>query len=149
MSSKNKNRLWHKRKRTWFLLFGLIFLGLFISSLPSGLGRNIGFIARAFTEPEICEGALEITRKNPKIQELLGELEPMRSYDLVEGYVNYSKNLDSAAITIAVRGDGKKGKIRSNMDVLAHKVDEQWEYLNIKVRVKGPPELKQTIQILE
>ncbi|GAB5539190.1 MAG: hypothetical protein Salg2KO_12930 [Salibacteraceae bacterium] len=140
---------WPRRKRTWFLLVLVVCLGIFISSLPSGLTRNIGFLAKAYSEPEICEGALEVAKKNGKILELLGELEPMRAYDMVEGSVKYSKGLDSAAITIPVRGDGKNGKIRSNMDVLAHKIDGKWEYLNIKVRIKGPPELNQTIPILE
>jgi len=149
MISINKNKPCFKRKRTWLLLFGLICLGLFISTLPSELPRNIGYLAKAYSEPEICEGAFEITKKNEKIVELLGELEPIRSFDLVEGYVNYSKNLDSTAITIAVRGDGKNEKIRSNMDILAHKINGQWEYLNIKVRIKGPPELKQTIPIFK
>lgn len=106
-------------------------------------------MAKAYSEPEICEGALAITRENERILEILGELEPMRSYDMIEGSVKYSKGLDSAAITIPVRGNNEIQKIRSNMDVLAHKIDGKWEYLNIKVRIKGPPEMKQTIPILE
>lgn len=149
MNTGNRSKPWYQRKRTWFLLFGLVCLGLFIWSLPSGLSRNIGFLARAYSEPEICEEALAITKKNPKILEILGELEPMRSFDMVEGSVGYSKGLDSVAITIAVRGDEKNGKIRSNMDILAQKIDGKWEYLNIKVRIKKPAELKQTIPILE
>lgn len=149
MNTVKREKPWYKRKRTWFLLFVLLCLGLFISSLPSGLGRNIGFLAKAYSEPEICEGALEITKKNEKILEILGELEPMRSLDMLEGSVGYSKGMDSVAITIGVRGDEKNGKIRSNMDVLAHRINGKWEYLNIKVRIKGPPELKQTILILE
>lgn len=149
MSSIKRNKPWYKRKRTWFLLFVLICLGLFISSLPSGLGRNIGFLAKAYLEPEICEGALAITKKNKKILKILGELEPMGSLDMLNGSVGYSKGGDSAAITIDVRGDKEIKNIRSKMDVLARRMGGEWEYLNIKVRIKKPEELRQTIPILE
>jgi len=149
MSSINKNRPWFKRKRTWFLLFGLICLGLFISTLPSELPRNIGYLVKAYSEPEICEGALSITKKNEKILKILGELEPMGNLDMLNGSVGYSKGADSAAITIDVRGDKKIENIRSKMDVLAHKIDGKWEYLNIKIRVKEPAELRQTIPIFK
>jgi len=149
MNSLNKNKPWYKRKRVWFLLGILICIGLFISTLPSGLGRNIGFLAKAYSEPEICEGALELTKKNQKIVEILGELKPMGSLDMLNGSVGYSKEADSVAITIDVRGDKEIKNIRSKMDVLAHRIDGEWEYLNIKVRIKKPVVLKQTIPILE
>lgn len=149
MNSERQNKPWFKRRRIWFSVMILVCLGLFISSLPSGLGRNIGFLAKAYTEPEICEGALEITKKNQKILEVLGKLEPMGSLDMLNGSVGYSKGGDSVAITIDVRGDKKIEDIRSKMDVLARRIKGEWEYLNIKVRIKKPAVLKQTIPILE
>ncbi|MBM1107075.1 hypothetical protein JQC67_13060 [Aurantibacter crassamenti] len=143
------NRTWYQKKRTWFLLVFLICLGLFISTLPKELPRNLAYLAKAYAEPEIAEGALAIAKKDPKIIALLGELEPMHTFDMIEGSVGYSKTGDSVAITIGVRGDKKEIKIRSNMDVLAEKINGKWEYLNIQVRVKNPIELKQTIPILK
>ncbi|MEO9891142.1 hypothetical protein [Aurantibacter sp.] len=143
-----QNRLWYQKKRTWFLLFFVICTGLFISTLPKELPRNVAYLAKAYSEPEIAEGALAIAKRNPKIIALLGELEPMHTFDMVEGSVGYSKTGDSVAITIGVRGDKKIKNIRSKMDVLAEKVNGKWEYVNIKVRIKKPDELKQTIPIL-
>ncbi len=139
---------WFKRKRTWFLLFVLTFMGLFISTLPKELPRNVAYLAKAYSEPEICEEALAITKNDPKILTLLGELEPMGKLDMLNGSVGYSKGGDSVAITIDVRGDKKIKNIRSKMDVLAEKVNGKWEYRNIKVRIKQPLEMKQTIPIL-
>lgn len=140
---------WFKRKRTWFSLFFLICMGLFLSTLPKELPRNVAYLAKAYSEPEIAEGALEIVKSNPKIIALLGELKPMGQFDMLEGSVGYSKEGDSVAITIHVRGDKKKKKVRANMDVLAQKINNKWEYINIQVRIKGPVELKQTIPILD
>ena len=144
-----QNRLWYQKKRTWFVLIIVICMGLFISSLPKELPRNVAYLAKAYSEPEIAEGALAIAKKDPKIIALLGELEPMHTFDMVEGSVGYSKTGDSVAITIGVRGDKKEIKIRSNMDVLAQKINGKWEYLSIQVRVKKPIEMKQTIPILK
>lgn len=137
---------WFKRIRTWFILFFLICLSLFITTLPAELPQNLAYLAKAYSEPEIVEGALAITKKNPKIIALLGELEPMSKFDMIEGSVIYSKENDSVAITIGIRG---KKMIRSNMDLLAQKINNKWEYQFINVRIKGPKELKQTIPILK
>lgn len=149
MNSMHRSRPWYKRKRTWFLLVMLLGLGMFISSLPAELPTNIVYLVKGYSEPEICEGALEITKKNPQILEIIGELEPLGNLDMLNGSVFYSKGGDSVAITINVRGDIENKNIRSKMDVVAFKIDGKWEYDEIRVRIKRPPELKQAIPILE
>lgn len=140
---------WFKRKRTWFLLHFLICMGLFILTLPKELPKNVAYLAKAYSEPEICEGALAITKNDSTIVALLGELESMGKLDMLNGSVGYSQGGDSVAITIDVRGDKKIQNIRSKMDVLAERINGKWQYQNIKVRIKQPIEMKQTIPILD
>lgn len=124
-------------------------LGLFISTLPSELPMNIAYLAKAYSEPEICKEALEIAKKNPKVLETLGELEPMGPFDILEGYVSYSKDGEAVAITIRVKGSKSKKQLRSKMDVQAKKNKKAWEYQKIQIRIKNPVEMRGVIPILE
>lgn len=149
MTDINRNKAWFKRKRTWLLLLMLAGFGLFISTLPSELPANIFYLTKAYSEPEICRGALEITKKNPKILEILGELEPMGNLDMLNGSVFYSEGGDSVAITINVEGNKEIKNIRSKMDVVAFRIDGNWEYQKIQIRIKNPVEMKETIPIFK
>lgn len=149
MGDINRNKVWFKRKRTWLLLVMLMGLGLFISSLPSELPMNIVYLTKAYSEPEICKEAFEISKKNSKVLEILGELEPMESLDLLNGSVFYSKGGDSVAITINVEGSKEIKDIRSKLDVVAFRIDGNWEYQKIQIRIKNPVEMREIIPILE
>ncbi|MEP2058382.1 MAG: hypothetical protein ABJJ05_11285 [Maribacter litoralis] len=142
-------RPWYKLKRIWILLFFLVFVGLLVSTLPPELSRNISYLTKAYSEPEICEDALEIAKKDSTVLKLLGNLEPLGTLDLLNGSVGYSQSGDSVGITIDVRGDKPIKNIRSKMDVLAENINDKWEYISINIRIKKPEELKQTIAILK
>ena len=107
---KSYKRPWYKLKRTWIILFFLVFMGLFISTLPPELSRNISYLTKAYSEPEICEGALSIAKTDPTVLKLLGNLEPLGSLDMLNGSVGYSQSGDSVGITIDVRGDKQTNK---------------------------------------
>jgi len=149
MNTIYRKRVWFKRKRTWIITLLLIGFGLFISTLPPELPKNVVYLVKGYSESEICEEALEIAKKHPKIVEILGELEPMGNLDLLNGYVVYSTKGDSVRMTIRIHGNKEIKKIHSKMDVVAYKEDENWKYHRIRVRIKQPPELKQSIQILD
>ncbi|SIR18900.1 hypothetical protein [Maribacter ulvicola] len=142
-------RPWYKLKRTWILLFFLVFIGLFVFTLPEELSRNITYLTKAYSEPEICEGALEIAKADSIVLKLLGNLEPLGSLDMLNGSVGYSQTGDAVGITIDVRGDKQIKNIRSKMDILAEKRNDKWEYISINIRIKKPEKLKQTIAILK
>ena len=146
---KSYKRPWYKLKRTWIILFFLVFIGLFVSTLPPELSRNISYLTKAYSEPEICEGALSIAKTDPTVLKLLGNLEPLGSLDMLNGSVGYSQSGDSVRITIDVKGDKYIENIRSKMDILAEKINDKWEYISINIRIKKPEELKQTIPILK
>lgn len=75
---------------------------------------------------------------------MLGELEPMRKMTILEGYVKYSKNLDSVFMALTIQGTKGKGKI----DIKAFKNNGEWEYEALGVRLKEPNFRKETIPIL-
>ncbi|EAR01272.1 hypothetical protein FB2170_11146 [Maribacter sp. HTCC2170] len=127
---------------------GVLFF-LFIWSLPSELPMNIMYLVKAYAEPEVCQGAFEITKKDSKVLNLLGELEATGGLDMLNGSVFYSKGGDSVAITIDVTGDKEIKKIRSKMDLVAFKVNGEWEYQKIRVRIKQPIKMKQTIMVFD
>jgi len=150
MNLKSKgNYKWWQKKKNWFIIASAFLFFLFLWSLPSELPMNIAYLTKAYAEPEICQEALEITKKNPKVLDILGELEDMGGLDMLNGSVFYSKGGDSVAITINVFGTKEIKNIRSKMDVVAFKIDGNWEYQKIRVRIKKPIEMKQIIPVLE
>ena len=148
LNSSRKNK-WSLGKRNWFFMAGTVFFILFIWSLPSELPMNIVYLTKAYSEPEICEAAFEMTKKNPKVLEILGELEPMGSLDMLNGSVFYSKGGDSVAITINVEGNKEIKNIRPKLDVVAFRIDGNWEYQKIQIRIKNPVEMREIIPILK
>ncbi|MFK5973992.1 MAG: cytochrome c oxidase assembly factor Coa1 family protein [Flavobacteriaceae bacterium] len=148
MDDINRKKAWYQRTRSWLLIITTLFVLLFIWVLPSELPRNIAYLGKAYSEPEICNNALEIAKKNKRTKEVLGQLDPMGALALLEGAVHYSKDGNKVAITIKVAGSKTKNKIKSNIDIVAQKKAGEWEYQKIQIRIKGPVEMKETIPIL-
>ena len=140
-------RKWWQRKRIWLLIVSGVLFVLFIWSLPSRVNDLIVDMARAYADPEICQGALEIAKKNNRVKEVFGVLQPIGKMALFEGYVVYSNKADSVAITVNVNGN-RSEELRSKMDVFAVKSNSTWEYYKIQIRIKKPIEDKETIPIL-
>lgn len=130
-------------------MVGAVLFILFIWSLPSELAGNIAQIGKVYSDPEICENALQIARGNQRVQEVFGKLEPMGGMALIEGSVKYSKENDSVAITINVRGDKSIKGMGGKMDIRAYNNNNGWEYHLIQIRIKKPVEMKQTIPVLK
>jgi hypothetical protein len=140
---------WFQRNRKWLaplLLVLVLFFGLLFTSK---LGENIVGIAKVYSESEVCDGALEIARKDKKVLQLLGELHPLSKLAILEGAHKYSDNYSTLNVTFDVIGAKHERKVRSKMDVIAHRKCEQWRYASIRIRIKKPEDLKQTIEIVK
>ena len=138
---------WFKRNWKWLitsLTVMLLFLGLLSTSK---LGGNIVGIAKVYSESEVCDNALEIARKDTKVIQLLGELEGLKKLAILEGSHKYSNNYNSLNITVDVSGSKEIKGIRCKMDILAERNGNDWKYKSIKIRIKKPEDLKQTIVI--
>ena len=122
---------------------------LFIWSLPSEVTGIVVNTAKAYGDPLICDNALKIAQENPRVSEVFGVLEPIGKMALFEGYVAYSENGDSVAITVNVKGDRTEDNLRSKMDLYAVKNKDEWDYQKIQIRIKRPIEKKETIPILD
>jgi hypothetical protein len=131
---------WWKRNWKWFIpsvivlsTFAII-LSLFASPIPD--------IAKAYADNSIHENALVKARQNQQVTETLGVLEPIDKMAIFEGFVLYSNNNNTVNLTIRVKGTKGKGK----MDITANKVNENWSYQKIAIRIKEP---KKTISIIQ
>jgi len=64
---------------------------------------------------------------------------------ILEGDVNYTNQNRNVQFTVRV--EGKNGK--ALMDGIAERINDSWDYKKITIRVKNPPEKRQTINVLE
>ena len=131
---------WWKRHWKWVTLSIILFsiLVIFISKLSN----PISDIAKVYANPSIYENALEEAKQNKKVIETLGVLKPIDKMAIIEGSVVYSNNNKTVDITVRVKGTKGKGK----MDISANKVNENWKYKKVTIRIKDP---KTTIQIIQ
>jgi predicted negative regulator of RcsB-dependent stress response len=140
-----EQKSWWKRNWKWFVpLSGilLIIISVFISSGMGGIGADL---AQAYSDTELYENALEKVKSDQKVTELLGEIEPIDKLAILEGAVQFTNNNQTVNSTIRLKGT--KGKAK--MDITADRINNEWEYKIINVRIKNPPERKQTIEIIK
>jgi len=141
MNELIENKSWIKRNWKWFLLaslFCLIVVGTFFSS---GLSNNVADITKAYSDNSIYENAMFQVKSNERINELLGDIEPIDNMAILEGAIEYSNNNSTINTTIRIKGSKGNGK----MDIEADKVNDEWKYKLVNIRIKEP---KETIEII-
>ncbi len=139
-----EQKSWWKRNWKWFLpISGLIviFIAIFFSSGMSGAVTNL---AQAYADTELYENALEKVKTNQRATELLGEIEPIDKLAILEGSIGYSN--DNKTVNSTIRLTGKK--LVARMDITATRINNKWDYKKINIRIKNPPEKRQTIEIV-
>ena len=130
--STNKN-FW---LRHWKWLTPLVIV-IFTVFMTSPIGNSITDIAKIYSDSSIYEDALEQSKSNEQVIEILGDLEPIDTFAIAEGYVAYSNNNTSVNITVRIKGTKSKGKL----DIAANKVNGIWEYQTFKIRIKDTKEI--------
>lgn len=133
---------WWNRNWKWFLpttLLLLLGVGLIFTSVIDG---NAMDVAQAYSDNSLCEDAFKKAKTNERVIEALGDLEPIDKLAILEGNAKYSNNNNSVALTVRIKGSKGKGK----MDIFADKNGGNWEYKNIKIRIKNTSE---EIQVLK
>ncbi|WP_282074110.1 cytochrome c oxidase assembly factor Coa1 family protein [Polaribacter atrinae] len=139
-----EQKSWWKQNWKWLVpVSGIIMFSLvvFFTSGMNGIATNL---AQAYTDTELYQNALEKAQSDEKVTELLGEIEPIDNLAILEGQVQYSNN--NKTVNSSIRIIGAKGKAR--IDITADRINNEWNYKKINVRIKNPPELKQTIEIV-
>jgi|SRR5690606_13627602 len=139
-----KQKSWWKRNWKWIIpACGVILISItiFFSSGMSGIATDL---AQAYADTELYEKAIEKVTSNEKATELLGEIKPIDKLAILEGHVEYSN--DNKTVNSSIRIIGTNGK--ASMDISADRIDNEWNYKKINIRIKKPIENKQTIEIL-
>ncbi len=142
MNKKVNPKSWWYRNWKWVSFFGIILIPIILFfSLTGDATFRYGSV---YLQPKLINNAIDKANQNNEVTSELGQLQPTDFFRLLEGEVTYQNNNSLIAVTVGLRGEnGKRGKL----DILAKKVDKQWEYQKITVRIKKP--VKKTIKILE
>lgn len=135
---------WFQRNWQWALPIAIVAI-LSATLFFSLTARHLGDFGKAYSEPQLFQGALEKAQENAEVKTVLGELEPVSKIAILEGDVNYSNQNRNVQFTVRV--EGKNGK--ALMDGIAERTNDSWEYKKITIRIKNPPEKRQTINVLE
>ncbi|MEW7291483.1 cytochrome c oxidase assembly factor Coa1 family protein [Aquimarina sp. 2304DJ70-9] len=140
-------RNWWKRNWKWGTSITLLFfICMCILSIISslGVGDNIIGFGEVLSDSSIYDNALEKARKNERVIEVMGELDPISSLAIIEGDVGYTNNKNSIVVTIKITGSKASGSI----DIIADRNGIEWQYRKINIRIKNPKEKKETIEII-
>ncbi len=128
-------------QRHWKWLTPLIIV-IFVVFMISPIDNSITDIAKVYADSSIYENALIKAKLNNDVIKTLGVLEPIDKFTIAEGFVKYSSNNTKIIITVRLKGSKGKGKL----DIAANKVDYDWKYQTISIRIKEP---KATIVVLQ
>ncbi|TXE10745.1 hypothetical protein ES711_02225 [Gelidibacter salicanalis] len=108
------------------------------------LGAIGSDVTRAYTDPELYDDALNQVKINTAVTKVLGDIEPIDTFAILEGQIQYST--DGQTVNSTIRITGSKGKAK--MDLMADRVKNEWRYTTIRDRIISPPEHKQSIEVL-
>jgi len=139
-----KQKSWWQRNRLWIGVFS----GILCISTAVFFTTEMDVVAtslvQAYADPLLYENALEKVNADERVKTVLGEIGPIDNLAILEGQVLYSN--DNKTVKSTIRITGTKG--RANMDITAHRIQDSWDYTQIRVRIKKPSEKAQTIEIV-
>ena len=138
-----KPKSWWNKNWKWLVPISGLVLVLIIFIFSIGISGVATDFAQAYSETELYENAIEKVNSEPKVNEILGEIEPIDKLAILEGEVKYSNANNTVNSTVRIIGT--KGKAR--MDITADRINNEWNYSKINVRIKKPADKKQTIEI--
>lgn len=136
---------WWKRNWKWLIpISGIIIISCIIF-FTSGLSGITSELTQAYSDTELYENALEKVKSDKRAIEILGEIQPIDNFAILEGSVKYSANYKTVNSSIRLKGAKGKGM----MDITANRIDSKWNYEKINLRIEKPTEKKQTIEIIK
>jgi hypothetical protein len=138
-----EHKSWWNRHWKWIIPAVILFLITVCIVLSSKVGSAIFDISQAYSETELYKGAFTKAKENERVKIVLGELKPIDKIAIFEGETSYTNN--NTTIKSSIRISGDKGKAR--LDIIANKINNEWIYNIINVRIKKPVEKKETIII--
>lgn len=145
MTEYSSRRTWWQQNMKWFVPLAGVFIlavGFIISTMFGGHFNNF---AQAYAEDDLVENAVQKASEDARVKEVLGEIGPVGNMAILNGEVRYSDDNNAVDMTFKINGS----KANAMMDVAAERAGEHWDYHKIDVRIKNPPEKKQTIKVIE
>jgi hypothetical protein len=127
-----KHRSWLRRNLVWLFPLILIVITAVYLLLSGVIGT--GDYAKAYADRRVFEEAVQQAQHNERVQEILGDIQPLDRMAIAEGAVEYAESGQAITATITLKGSKAKGK----MDIEAHKADGNWIYDKVSVRTKEP-----------
>jgi len=118
----------------------LISIGIFFSSGMDGITTDL---VQAYASQELYEDAVIKANSDERVIAVLGTIKPIDKLAILEGEVHYSNK--NKTINTSIRIIGTKGKAR--LDIVANRMNTEWKYIKINVRIKNPPEKRQILMI--
>jgi len=137
-------KTWWQRHWKWLVPVSGVMVIVMVLFFSSGMDEMTKDVAQAYADTALYKDALEKVKADERVIAVLGDIAPIDKLAILEGQVEYSDN--DKTVTTSVRIVGTKG--RAKLDIAAHRVNEQWKYTKINIRIKNPPEKKQTIEIV-
>jgi hypothetical protein len=140
-----ENKPWWQRNWKSSLGLAIVMLILLSYVFSSNLGTIVSDYTKAYADPTLFELPLQKVRENKRVQETLGSIENIDNMTILNGEVIYADNNKAVKATIKITGEYGKAML----DISAEIKNNAWSYKVINVRIKKPPEKKETIQIIE
>jgi len=133
---------WWRMNRLWILGIFILTLGSIIAILTV-IGKPIGDFTKAMVDPSVYHNAFDIVKEDERVIALLGEVQPIGFFELIEGEARYENNDQKVNISIRIKGSKKNG----TMDIVANKKHNKWDYETIRIRTKKPKKIIEVIAI--
>jgi len=144
MNTLIQQKTWWQRHWKWLVPVSGVVVIAIVLFVSSGMDVVTKHVAQAYADTALYNDALKKVKADERVIAVLGDIAPIDKLAILEGQVEYSNN--DKMVTTSVRIVGTKGKAK--LDIAAHRVNEQWKYTKINIRIKNPPEKKQTIEIV-
>ncbi len=133
------------RNLGWLSALSVAFMVAILLIVSSGMPATVKDLSQAYADTQLYDKALEKVRENESATKILGVISPLGKLAILEGETRYSANNNSVRTTVNIVGPKAKAK----MDISAEFINQTWRYKLIRIRIKTPPELKQTIIVLD
>lgn len=139
-----QRKSWWKRNGRWLVpAIGILIVSI-VLLFSSGLGSIMGNYTKAYADTQLYERAFTKIKSDKRVIEILGAIEPIDSFAIMEGFVKYYDN--NKTVNTSIRVKGANGK--AMMDITANLIHNTWDYEKINVRIGKPIAEKQTIEII-
>lgn len=131
MENETIKKSWWAKNWKWLgFLLAFIFASILLAyAITQG---NFKDMAQAYNDTALYTKAINKANENEQVLEILGEIGPLDNLAILEGSTKYSNNNKSVFATVRIIGKKKRGR----MDIAAEKINSEWIYEMIKVRIE-------------